>query len=561
MVASESVSPIRSSAWRRPALTLLQACSLSMAVGVAGFAVMHRWFPLADMLRSLLLDFSLAGIMLLLPVPLGKLFFLVVFIPLLISAFISIGHLLLFQAPVSSFAVISIFETSPHELFEFIRDFASGFSVAVVTLCVAASLLLFVLIWRNISSSPISVVKTPILYAVTAVFCIAVGAAAVHKGDRLLRSHHLYLLASGLKTHLQTLQELKQIQTERIRPAPNTVTIRPELASEPYTQVIAIGKSANRNHLGLYGYHRPTTPRLSSLLSDPGFLVFNDVVASDTHTVPNLRAMFLLPELKTGDGLLSSPSVVQMFSAAGFKTWWISNQITTHSALSTSLIADDADITLYLNTACDEGRSVRYDGDLLPELDKALADPAPHKAVFVHLLGSHLSYALRYPPEFAHFTRTDDIPDAPWRSTKEKHYINTYDNSIRYTDAVLTAIIDKVRNNGGRAVVLYVSDHGQEVYDTRPIRGQMAEHPSRHMFDVPFLLWMSPDFASVRPDFVTRAREQRDTPFITSDFAHTVVDPAGIRFAGFQPERSLFAPEYTAQERRVCGNKLYDLLD
>ncbi len=547
--------------WRYPVLTLLQVCSLSTAVGLVGFAVMQRWFPLADMLRTLLLDAAACGIILLLPVRIGKLFFLIAFIPLLISASVSIGHLFLFHAPVSSFAVISIFETSPRELFEFLQDFASGFSITVVSLCVIGSFLLFLHIWRNISSSSVSVARTPILYAGVAVFCIGVGAAAVHKGDRLLRSHHLYLLASGLKTHLHTLQELKRIQAERVGLTPDTVTIVPELASEPYTQVIVIGESANRNHLGLYGYHRPTTPRLASFLEDPGFLVFNDVVASDTHTVPNLRAMFLIAELQSGDSFLSRPSLVQVFSAAQFKTWWLSNQITTHSALSTSLIAEDADVTQYLNTAHDEGRSVRYDGDLLPELDKALADTASRKAIFVHLLGSHLSYALRYPTAFTHFTETGDIPDAPWRGPKEKHYVNTYDNSIRYTDAVLTEIIGRVKEKGGRAVVLYVSDHGQEVYDTRPIRGQMAENPSRHMFDVPFLLWLSSDFAAARPDFVAVARARRNTPFITSDFAHTVADLAGIRFEGFQPEKSLFDPEYTLRERRVCGDKLYDILD
>lgn len=532
-----------------------------MIVGLTGFAVMQRWFPLADMLRSLLLDAALAGFILLLPTTFGKAVFSVVFIPLLISAFIAAGHLFLFHAPVSPFAIISIFETEVHELFEFIQDFTSVFSIIGVIVYSIMSFFIFIYVFRSISSSEVSIVHTPVLYAGIAIFCIAITGVTIYKGDRLLRSHHLYLLANGLKTHLQTIQQLRQIQAGRSGFPSDSITVLPEIASEPCTFVIVIGESANRNHLGLYGYHRPTTPRLSSFLSDSAFLVFNDVISSDTHTVQNLRAMFLFSELKTGDSLLSSPSLVQAFSGAQFKTWWISNQITTRSALSTSLIADDADITCYLNTSLDEGRSVHYDGELLPELDDALADTAPRKAIFMHLLGSHLSYALRYPPHYRHFTGTDDIPDTPWRKAKEKYYINTYDNSIRYTDSVLADIIDRVNKGGDRAVVLYVSDHGQEVYDTRPIRGQMAENPSRHMFDVPFLLWLSPGFAAARPDLVVLAAARRNAPFITSDFAHTVTDLAGIRFDGFQAEKSLFSPQYTPRKRYVCGDKLYDMLN
>lgn len=336
----------------------------------------------------------------------------------------------------------------------------------------------------------------------------------------------------------------------------------------PAVYVFVIGESANRNHLALYGYPRDTTPRLSALLRQdqragrsPQLFMFTNAISSDTHTIPNLRAMLLFQELSPDNEPLSSPSLLQLFQAAGFKTWWLSNQVTTHSALSTALIADDAHVTRYTNTARDEGRSVRYDEILLPELDAALADAAPRKAIFLHLLGSHLSYALRYPPEFAFFTKISEIPDAPWRGPKEKGYINDYDNSIRYTDDLLARIIAKVRHNDGSAAVLYVSDHGQEVYDTRPVRGQMIENPSRHMFDVPLLLWLSPDYRARHPEVVAAAAANKDLPFITSDFAHTAADLARIRFPGFRAEKSLFAPEYAPRQRILPGNRLYETLE
>ena len=41
-----------------------------------------------------------------------------------------------------------------------------------------------------------------------------------------------------------------------------------------------------------------------------------------------------------------------------------------------------------------------YDAVVLPELEKVLGNAVERKAVFIHLMGSHLTYALRYPPEF-----------------------------------------------------------------------------------------------------------------------------------------------------------------
>lgn len=109
-------------------------------------------------------------------------------------------------------------------------------------------------------------------------------------------------------------------------------------------------------------------------------------------------------------------------------------------------------------------------------------------------MGSHLTYALRYPPEFGVFSSTDDIPTKPWRTESEKQYVNTYDNSIRYTDHIVSSVINAVKRKGGDAFVVYFSDHGQEVYDTRPVRGQIANDPSKHMLDIPFLCWFSPEY-------------------------------------------------------------------
>ena len=103
-----------------------------------------------------------------------------------------------------------------------------------------------------------------------------------------------------------------------------------------------------------------------------------------------------------------------------------------------------------------------YDAVVLPELEKVLGNAVERKAVFIHLMGSHLTYALRYPPEFGVFSSTDDIPTKPWRPESAKRYVNTYDNSILYTDLIVSGIINAVKRKGGNAFVVYFSIMGRK---------------------------------------------------------------------------------------------------
>jgi heptose-I-phosphate ethanolaminephosphotransferase len=100
------------------------------------------------------------------------------------------------------------------------------------------------------------------------------------------------------------------------------------------------------------------------------------------------------------------------------------------------------------------------------------------------------------------------------------------------------------------AFVVYFSDHGQEVYDRLPIRGQDAKRPTRNMFDVPFIIWMSGGYLRVNPELAGRAAERVDIPFSLGWFADTAADLARVRFDGVTAGHSLFAPYYQPPARR-----------
>lgn len=82
-----------------------------------------------------------------------------------------------------------------------------------------------------------------------------------------------------------------------------------------------------------------------------------------------------------------------------------------------------------------------------------------------HLIGSHgPRYYERYPQHMRTFTPDCRRPDVENCSLEE--VVNSYDNSIRYTDYVIFSLIEEVLEQHMDEVdpmLLYVSDHGESL--------------------------------------------------------------------------------------------------
>jgi len=531
--------------------------SFSLLTGLISFGVTLRRFPISDMLRALLLDSLLTLPVMFLPGMLATGVLVLSFVPFFAATLSNVVHILLYHAPISTFAIQSIFETTSNEAREFATDF---FSIPnALILMVVFVIPLFLLVKAVRARKRFS--RPSLQWCVLAlILCTPIAYSAVRKGPRLLASHGVYQFCTTLCRYTDEIRAVDTVRSERQNLSLAPVAFWDGDPAMPRTYVFIVGESANRNHLSLYGYKRNTTPKLEAMRDE--LVVFEDVISPDTHTIPSLRKVLLFSELQKGDTILTSPSVLTLLNSAGFTTYWISNQaVNVEGATGVRLFAEDAKQVSFLNMARDEGRSVSYDSVLLPELEKILGSSVERKAIFIHLMGSHLTYALRYPPEFGVFSSTDDIPTKPWRTESEKQYVNTYDNSIRYTDHIVSSVINAVKRKGGDAFVVYFSDHGQEVYDTRPVRGQIANDPSKHMLDIPFLCWFSPEYQRRNAEFMQRVKGAIHKPWMTSGFADAAAELARLSFGGGKPEKAPFSASYEPWVRYAPNGSRYDSLD
>lgn len=333
---------------------------------------------------------------------------------------------------------------------------------------------------------------------------------------------------------------------------PPLANLQDSSGSAPRTLVLVIGESTQRNHMSLYGYPRETTPELDKLhKTDKNLTVFNHVVTSRPYTIEILQQALTFADEKNPDLYLTKPSLMNMMKQAGYKTFWITNQQTmTERNTMLTVFSQQTDKQFYMNQQ--RTQSAReYDTNVLEPFKQVLADPAPKKFIIVHLLGTHIKYAYRYPEQWNIFDGKSEGAPADLSPEQLASY-NAYDNANRFNDHVLASLIDDYKATDPNGFLLYFSDHGEEVYDTPPhnMQGRNEEAPTRHMYTIPFILWTSPSWQETHPRDLAA---DVDRKYSSSQLIHTWSDLAGLRYDGFDPTRSIASPQFV-QATRWIGN-------
>ncbi|ERO99579.1 sulfatase-like hydrolase/transferase [Enterobacter sp. MGH 14] len=79
----------------------------------------------------------------------------------------------------------------------------------------------------------------------------------------------------------------------------------------------------------------------------------------------------------------------------------------------------------------------------------------------------------------------------------QEQLVNTYDNTLRYTDYVLAEMIEKLKNYSDQynTVLLYVSDHGESLGESGLyLHGTPYKLAPDQQTHIPMQVWMSPGF-------------------------------------------------------------------
>lgn len=321
----------------------------------------------------------------------------------------------------------------------------------------------------------------------------------------------------------------------------------PEDSCEVY--VMVIGETARAMNFSLYGYQRNTNPRLSTTT---GLVTFSDVTTQSNTTHKSVPMLLSQASATDFERLFHEKGILQAYREAGFHTVFLSNQRPNHSFID--FLGEQADQWLFLKTGdanqagCELAGATSkdgnyYDADLLPILDKILNQKRKKEFIVLHTYGSHFNYMERYPREMAHF-----LPDTHCEAKLENRpdLINAYDNTIRYTDFVLSGVIERLRKHGGMSAMLYTSDHGENIFDdAHKLFLHASPRASEYELRVPFLVWTSQSFRQLLPE-VSRAlsaNSHKQAQSSRSAF-HTMLNIGGISTRYLQTHMSLASMQY-----------------
>lgn len=301
--------------------------------------------------------------------------------------------------------------------------------------------------------------------------------------------------------------------------------------------VLVVGESLNRDHMGVYGYKRDTTPFQSEAVTDPHYVFFNHAYSCYTQTVQVLTEALTEKNQYNDMELVDAYSIIDLAREAGFRTTWISNQSrfgiwdTPIGAIG-SACDDQYWINQYVGT---DVITKDYDTALIPYLRKV--DPNNRRQlVVVHLMGSHVSYWDRYPSEFYHWPR-----DVSKERTTADVMNDEYDNSVRFNDYVLEGIMNEATNYLRADGVLYFSDHGEQVAE-RP--GHNADQFDYTMVHIPFWIYTSDHYQRVHPKTFETMLERRNMPFSNDMLYDTLMGMMGLTAAHYDGKVDILSPKF-----------------
>lgn len=328
--------------------------------------------------------------------------------------------------------------------------------------------------------------------------------------------------------------------------------------------LFVVGETSRGDNWQLGGYERQTNPLLSK---EEGVVFFRKSISESNTTHKSVPMLISFASAENFDSIASYKSILTAFKEAGFSTAFISNQLPNRSF--TEHFGNEADTTIYVTASNTDAHA--FDEAVFKPIDTLLSDSLKRKQLIIfHSYGSHFKYRDRYPESFSYFT-PDKAIDASLSNREQ--LINAYDNSIRYTDYILSSAINKLKKQNCRSALIYASDHGEDIFDDERHRFLHASPvPTYWQIHQASLVWLSPTLVRENPkmaEALTNCSTKRISPQksffptmmqIASIDSHLVVDSLSLVSPNYNPAPPVYLNDLNqALPINACGLKDLDL--
>ena len=250
--------------------------------------------------------------------------------------------------------------------------------------------------------------------------------------------------------------------------------------------VIMLGEAARAKNFSLYGYEKETNP----LLKKQDIIHFSEVTSCGTATAISVPCIFS-HMARTNFNVAKAKyteNLIDIVQTAGYKALWRDNNDGCKGVCDRTEVHRMVKIN---NPEYCKGKYC-YDEALLDGLPEIIANIKEDTIIVLHMIGSHgPAYYARYPDNFRKFVPTCDTAEI--QNCTREQVINTYDNTILYTDYIVSSVIDMLKKHPRyEAGLIYVSDHGQSLGENNIyLHGFPYKLAPKEQKHVPMILWMN----------------------------------------------------------------------
>ena len=214
----------------------------------------------------------------------------------------------------------------------------------------------------------------------------------------------------------------------------------------PQTIIVVMGESLSSKRMSLYGYDKSTTPCLDARKNDNNFS-FTQGLSSATVTKTSVVEFFNIRREPDNIEMIlnQKTNLFNLAKAQGYKTHYITTQkinIMGNYIGNCDVVLSDKDFKY---------EDKLYDEVLIEYLDNINFDEK--NFIVLHQRNSHSPYEDNVPKQFYKY----DFQQKDFH----QYMVNSYLNSVLYTDYLYDKLLNKIDNINQEAIVFITSDHGE----------------------------------------------------------------------------------------------------
>lgn len=301
--------------------------------------------------------------------------------------------------------------------------------------------------------------------------------------------------------------------------------------------VIVVGETARAENFSLDGYSRATNPRLSK----EDIINFPNTYSCGTATAASLPCMFsnLKQSHFSDSDAKQSENLLDVLAHAGINILWKDNN-SGCKGVCQRVVTENTEI-LKIPDLCAGGEC--FDEVMLLGLQSYFDKLTNNTVIVLHQKGSHgPAYYKRHPERFKVFKpecTNDQVQDCP-----QADIVNSYDNTILYTDYFLAEVINLLKKNTDKynTAMLYMSDHGESLGENgiylHGLPYSFAPEEQKH---IPFILWLSKGFSDSFGLDGECIKQQRNAAYSHDNLFHSVLGMLDIKTSAYEADFDIFS--------------------